>query len=270
MPIFIDRHDLRGMTAHDIAEAHKKDLEIQADFGVSFVTYWFDEDRGTGFCLIEAPDADTARKVHAASHGNIPENVVPVDMSAVQAFLGRIADPARHPDHDHPLIEPAFRTVMFTDLVDSTAMTARLGDLRSVEMVRSHDAIVRRSLQKEDGREVKHTGDGIMAAFNTAENAVRCAQAVLAGLEAFNMASDEPIHVRIGMDAGEPVADSNDLFGATVQKAARLCAHAATDSILISQCLQDLVGANYMTTFLDRVALKGFAEPEPVYEVQWA
>lgn len=56
MPIFLDRHDLSGLTASDIAEAHRKDLEVQDQYGVRFLTYWFDETRGTGFCLIDAPD----------------------------------------------------------------------------------------------------------------------------------------------------------------------------------------------------------------------
>jgi hypothetical protein len=55
MPIFLDRHDLTGLTASDIAEAHRKDLEVQGKYGVRFLTYWFDESNGTGFCLIDAP-----------------------------------------------------------------------------------------------------------------------------------------------------------------------------------------------------------------------
>jgi hypothetical protein len=56
MPIFLDRHDLRGLTATDIAEAHRKDLEVQKRYGVRFLTYWFDDARGTGFCLTGQPD----------------------------------------------------------------------------------------------------------------------------------------------------------------------------------------------------------------------
>ena len=166
MPIFLDRHDMSGLTAADIAEAHRKDLEIQADYGVNFITYWFDESRGSGFCLIDAPDKETAMRVHEEAHGDVALDVIDVDLSAVQAFLGRIADPELA-EEEH-LIEPAFRSVMFTDLVDSTAMTAQLGDKRSLEIVRSHDSIVRSSLRSTGGREVKHTGDGIMAAFDDA------------------------------------------------------------------------------------------------------
>ena len=223
MPIFLDRHDLRGLTAADIAEAHRKDLEVQERYGVRFLTYWFDEARGTGFCLIDAPDIQTAMRVHDEAHGDVAKDVIEVDLSAVEAFLGRVSDPAPSGDACHPTFDPALRAIMFTDIVDSTGMTARLGDLRAVEMVRAHDALVRRALKDKGGREVKHTGDGIMASFDEVAAAVECARAIQQAFDAFNLASREKLRVRIGLDAGEPVADSNDLFGATVQMAARLC-----------------------------------------------
>jgi hypothetical protein len=71
MPIFLDRHNLTGLSAADIAEAHRKDLEVQARYGVRFLTYWFDQERGTGFCLIDAPDAETAMQVHDEAHGDV-------------------------------------------------------------------------------------------------------------------------------------------------------------------------------------------------------
>ena len=265
MPIFLDRHDMSGLTAADIAEAHRKDLEIQDDYGVNFITYWFDESRGTGFCLIEAPDKETAMKVHEEAHGDVALDVIDVDFSAVQAFLGRIADPALA--EDEHLIEPAFRSVMFTDLVDSTAMTAKLGDERSLELVRSHDSIVRRSLKATGGREVKHTGDGIMAAFDDADASVLCAQNILGGFSRFNASSDVAMHVRVGIDAGEPVADSNDLFGETVQRAARLCAAAETDQIIISEPLYELVKDKFTARNIGERQLKGFAEVSSLYAV---
>src|SRR3712207_8593065 len=94
MPIFLDRHDLTGLTAADIAEAHRKDLELQGRYGVRFLTYWFDDSRGTAFCLIDAPDIATAMRVHDEAHGAIARDVIEVDLSAVEAFLGRVSDPA--------------------------------------------------------------------------------------------------------------------------------------------------------------------------------
>jgi len=269
MPIFLDRHDLSGLTAADIAEAHRKDLEVQGQYGVRFLTYWFDETRGTGFCLIDAPDIQTAMRVHDEAHGAVAKHVIPVDLSAVEAFLGRIADPAPKDAAEHVSMDPALRAIMFTDIVDSTLMTARLGDARAVEMVRAHDSVVRRALADAGGREVKHTGDGIMAAFDATVAAVESARAIQAGLDRFNHNSDEKLRVRIGIDVGEPVVDNNDLFGTTVQMAARLCQAAQPDAIIVSEAVRDLVRDRFELTALPPRILKGFAAPVPLYALPW-
>jgi class 3 adenylate cyclase len=269
VPIFLDRHDLSGLTAADIAEAHRKDLEVQGTYGVKFLTYWFDETRGTGFCLIDAPDIHTAMRVHDEAHGDVAKDVIEVDLSAVQAFLGRVTDPEPHPVTREVPIDSALRAIMFTDIVGSTSMTERLGDVRSVEMVRAHDALVRRALRDQGGRVVKHTGDGIMASFEETLASVHCARSIQQAFEAFNLASKEKLRVRIGIDVGEPVADSNDLFGATVQLAARLCQSAEPESILISHAVQDRVSKALQTTRTGPYDLKGFPKPVEAFSVEW-
>jgi class 3 adenylate cyclase len=179
-------------------------------------------------------------RVHDEAHGDVAKDVIEVDLSAVQAFLGRVSDPTPTGPQAEVTFDAALRAIMFTDIVDSTGMTARLGDTRAVEMVRAHDAIVRRALKDKRGREVKHTGDGIMASFDHASAGVECARAIQQALDAFNLASREKLRVRIGLDVGEPVADSNDLFGATVQTAARLCQAAEPDAILISGAIREV------------------------------
>ncbi|QRM30713.1 nickel-binding protein [Microvirga sp. VF16] len=269
MPIFLDRHELRGLTAADIAEAHRKDLEVQGRYGVRFLTYWFDEARGTTFCLVDAPDIETAMRVHDEAHGAIACEVIEVDLSAVEAFLGRISDPAPTGAAARGAIDPALRAIMFTDIVDSTAMTERLGDVRAVEMVRAHDAMVRRALHDKDGREVKHTGDGIMASFDDVTDAVDAARAIQRAFEAFNLASREKLRVRIGLDAGEPVADHNDLFGATVQMAARLCQSAEPDTIVVSEIVTSLVAPRFSFVDLGSRNVKGFTHPIEAFAVNW-
>jgi hypothetical protein len=86
MPIFMDRHDIREATAENVAEAHHRDLGIQTKYGVKYMTYWFDAERGTGFCLVDARDAETAEQVHRIAHGMVANPVIPVDLAAVEAF----------------------------------------------------------------------------------------------------------------------------------------------------------------------------------------
>lgn len=269
MPIFLDRHDMTGVTAEDIAEAHRKDLELQGQYGVRFLTYWFDEARGTGFCLIDAPDAATAMKVHDEAHGDVAKDVIEVDLSAVEAFLGRVSDPEASGSGANPDLDAAFRAVMFTDIVDSTGMASRLGDVQAVEMVRAHDSLVRKELNDKGGREIKHTGDGIMASFDDVPASVDCARSVQQAFEAFNLSNAEPLRVRIGIHAGEPVEDSNDLFGTTVNTAARVCQTAEGDAIVISEAVEGAIGDLFELVELGSRQLKGLTTPVALYEVVW-
>ena len=112
-----------------------------------------------------------------------------------------------------PAVDAGLRAVMFTDIVGSTEMTARLGDSAALELVRAHDALVRRGLDAYGGREIKHTGDGIMASFDNVANSVRAAADIQRRFAAYSADASETLSVRIGIDAGEPVEDHNDLFG---------------------------------------------------------
>jgi hypothetical protein len=141
MPIFMDRHDLRGLKRADVAEAHRRDLEVQDRHGVKYMAYWYDEGNGAAFCLVHAPDEAAAERVHREAHGQIANAIIPVDLAAVEAFLGRIGDPRAAPGAVTPASDVGLRAVMFTDIVGSTEMTARLGDSAALELVRAHDAL---------------------------------------------------------------------------------------------------------------------------------
>jgi class 3 adenylate cyclase len=237
---------------------------------VTFLTYWYDQHRCNAFCLVDAPDKETAQQVHREAHGNVAEEIMEVSLSAVEAFLGRITDPASTEQGSEPEMDAGRRAILFTDIVGSTEMTARLGDRMGAELVRAHDSIVRRSLEQFGGRQVKHTGDGIMASFSLTPAAVDCARDIQRAFSGYNAANTEPIHVRIGIDSGDPVEDSNDLFGATVQLASRLCAAAAADHILASEAVMKECGGG--SAFVDRGAkrLKGFSSPVVAYECVWS
>ena len=270
MPIFMDRHDMRGATAEQVAEAHRRDVDIQDRHGVKYMAYWFDERNGAAFCLVDAPDAATAERVHCEAHGEIAHAIMPVDLVTVEAFLGRIGDPRAAPGAAAAAVDPGLRAVMFTDIVGSTEMTARLGDSAALELVRAHDALVRRGLEAHGGRKVKHTGDGIMASLDKVANAVHAAADIQRRFAAYNAEASESLSVRIGIHAGEPVEDHNDLFGATVQLASRLCSEAEANGIVVSGLVRELCeedAARFVA--LGERRLKGFAEKVPVFRFEW-
>ncbi|MEK9672468.1 MAG: adenylate/guanylate cyclase domain-containing protein [Rhodospirillaceae bacterium] len=161
--------------------------------------------------------------------------------------------------------------VMFTDLVGSTKMTEELGDLGAQQVVRTHNAIVRNALPAYHGREVKHTGDGIMAVYYNAANAVASTMVMQQEFAKKNsIPSNPPVRVRIGLNAGQAVEEENDYFGTTVQLSARVCDKANADQIFVTQSARDLsTGHSIQFKPAGDFAMKGIFQPVPVFEVAW-
>jgi class 3 adenylate cyclase len=267
MPMYMDIHDAAGVKAQDVAAAHHADEAVQGRYGVTYHKYWLNEAQGKIFCLCSAPNAELANRVHAESHGLLASKIIEVAPEIADSFLGgteiNAAGAAVFPGSDQR--DPGVRSVLFTDIVDSTGITQKHGDDVSMVCVRLHDGIVRAALAEFHGREVKHTGDGIMASFMSAANAVRCAAQVHARLQAQD-ASPVTVRVRIGISAGEPVESNSDLFGSAVQLAARLCAAASPAQSLVSNAVAELcIGKGLAFDFLGERELKGFTEPMRVH-----
>lgn len=270
MPIFMDIHgDLGDVTEQDIQAAHQRDLEVQDDFGVKFLTYWFNSPGEEAFCLVEAPDEAALIAAHKQAHGLIPHNLVQVDPPTIGRFMGdwekNVPDIARHSDRE---LDTGLRAIMFTDLVGSTEISSRQGDARAMEVLDHHDQIVRGSLQTHGGREVKHTGDGIFASFSHVSTAVESAVQIQRQFgEPLQPEASGP-RVRIGISVGEPVSQHEDLFGAVVNLAARICGHAGAGQIFVSSAVREL-SVGKPIVFEDRgpIALKGFDDPVRLFEV---
>ncbi len=161
--------------------------------------------------------------------------------------------------------------VLFTDIVGSTAMTQTHGDAAAQEVVRTHNRIVRAALTTYQGREVKHTGDGIMASFANTAQAVEAGiyiQRKVASSKATNPAV--PLGVKIGINAGEPIVEDDDLFGTTVQLSARIVDKAAIGQVMVSGVVRSICQGKAFV-FADRGTreMKGFADPIQLFEAVW-
>lgn len=269
MPIYMDRHFVQGASIHEVNNAHEKDLEIEKKYGVKFLTYWFDQQRSTAFCLVDSPDKQAIINAHNESHGLIPHEILEVDPTMVEAFLGRVADPVPLSPDTAPPIDSAFRVIMFTDLVDSTLMTTRYGDQKALHLLHIHNTITRDALDAFHGREIKHTGDGIMASFTSVDDGVDAALRIQKGFAIHNQQHQkEELFLRIGLSAGEPIEEHGDLFGNTVQLSARLCAKAEPTQILAAELIQELYsGRNALFINKQKYTPKGFENAITLYEV---
>ena len=274
MPMYMDIHEVNGATAEAVAKAHAADVEMQGKHGVEYHKYWFNEAQGKIFCLCSAPSPEAAAMVHRQAHGLEAAKIIEVAPEIADGFMGgcevNSAGAALVPGTSANERDPGIRTILFTDIVGSTELTQRVGDDAAMAFLNVHDEIVREALRSLGGREVKHTGDGIMACFVSAAAAARCANRIQRALADNAQANSEvPVKVRIGAAAGEPVENHNDLFGVTVQLAARLCSHARPEQCLVSNVVAELcIGKGLTFEDLGEVSLKGFERPVRVHAVQ--
>ncbi len=195
-------------------------------------------------------------------------------IAAIHDFISATPTSTGQPIAAPELDTSVFRTILFTDIESSSALTQRLGDARAQEVLRAHDTIVRDALAASGGSEIKHTGDGIMASLPSASGALECAIAIQRAVErnkehgTGNTGDD--LRVRIGLNAGEPVAERDDLFGTAVQLARRVCDQAQGGEILVSDVVRQLAaGKGFLFADRGNAALKGFDEPLRVFEVRW-
>lgn len=161
--------------------------------------------------------------------------------------------------------------ILFTDIAGSTTLTQRVGDAAAQTVVRAHNTIVRKALSANGGSETKHTGDGIMASFPLASSAIEAAIAIQRAVAAQGVAHPETaFRVRIGLNAGEPVVEEQDMFGTAVQLARRVCDHGEAGSILVTDVVRQLAaGKRYLFSDNGEATLRGFEDPVRLYEVSW-
>ena len=160
--------------------------------------------------------------------------------------------------------------VLFTDLVGSTELRSRLGEAAAEVLRRQHDVLVTAAVEGSGGTVVKNLGDGIMATFTGASDAVEAAVAFQQAIVRHNRAGDTAMEARIGISAGDVVVENDDCFGTPVIEAARLCAAARGGQILASEIVRWMAHAGEETfTPVGSLELKGLSRPLPTVQVNW-
>src|SRR5437763_5287489 len=92
VPLYMDRHDIPGITAEELAAAHSQDVGVQAAHGVRYLTYWFEPGSGSVFCLAEGPSVEAVEQVHREAHGQIASSIIEVEPGPIQAFFGAMPE----------------------------------------------------------------------------------------------------------------------------------------------------------------------------------
>jgi len=274
MPLFMDVHNrLEGATVEDVVAAHEQDLAVQERYKTRYLTYWFNPDAGKVFCLVDSPSRDAAMTVHREAHGLVPDEIIEVQPGMTDALMNirqeQLPRGQTFPETGEP--DPGFRTIMFTDLEGSTMLAERLGDDAMLALLQRHDAIIRECLHVHGGREVKHTGDGVMASFASVARGVDCAISIQQAFDEHNR--NDPagaMRVRIGLSAGEPIEDHADIFGMTVTIARRTCDTANAGQILATNVVRELcVGKRFRFNDAGEAMLKGLSTGVRLFDVPW-
>jgi class 3 adenylate cyclase len=171
-------------------------------------------------------------------------------------------------------VSRATATVLFTDLVGSTELRGRLGEEAAEELRRAHDRLLTEAVERNGGRVVKGLGDGIMAIFSGAADAVAGAVAVQQAVDRMNRSGQAsiPLAVRVGLSAGDVTfEDDDDVHGTPVIEASRLCAAADGGAILAAEVVRILSGSvgGYTYTTVGPLELKGLDHPVQAVGVAW-
>lgn len=240
MPIYMDVHIVPGVKAADVAQAHRMDVLIQNEHQCKCMTYWIDEERETIFCLIEAPTKDAVSELHGRAHGLIPNKIIEVNSYLVGAFLGRIYDPIDAETTDGLKIfkEPSFRTLLLINMPDRALVKYKFGGEKAEQLLETTYAVTRRNVAKNEGREVEMKNNCFIASFVSAGNSVACA------LEIQKELSEEVAEldgVKMAINAGEPIANSDNLFGDTIQLARYMCNVNDKFPIAVSSSVNELI-----------------------------
>ncbi|WP_299124507.1 nickel-binding protein [uncultured Winogradskyella sp.] len=236
MPIYMDFHDLPdGVTAKDVAEMHQADLKIEHKYNCRGLTYWCDEKRRTGFCLIEAPNEQAIKELHEKSHGAVPQRIIEVNDTLVESFLGRIEDPENTQNTELNIInDSAFRILMVTHLKKKILRTENIGTLNAA--IRGYKKSVINIISKHKGRMVKQESNSFLMSFTSATNAVESAIKIQ---ELHNSVITPDLDFKIGISAGIPVTNKESIFEDTIKKAEYLT-YVTNGKIILTPEVKDL------------------------------
>jgi len=255
MPIYMDRHFLSDLaTAEVVAQLHQEDLKIQDDFGCRGLTYWFDGKRKTAFCLIEAPNKEALKKMHDHAHGEVPNMIIEVNADIVESFLGRIEDPVKSQNTELNIInDPAFRTIMVTSLKWVSLKNKATNKFTS--FIQNYNNLIANSIAKFNGRLVQHKQGYILTSFDSVTNAILCTTEMRKAYEKISdKTHDAEVQLKIGLSAGVPVTQKDQIFEDTIKVAEYLC-DVVKGQIVVSSEVKDLYESENLNVSIDKKSM---------------
>jgi len=240
MPIYMDLHNVPGITAKAVAEAHVHDLELQDKHACNCMTYWVDESKDSAFCLIEAPSPESVRDLHNEAHGLLPHQIIEVNKTIVEAFLGRTYDPVPIEGIDNQLNifdDSAFRILVLLQIENHILLKHRLGTKKSKRLIKAYQKCVEKICRENKGAIAEQVGTKTIISFSSSTKAIICATDIL---EYLSKKEFESLGINISVNAGVPVTASNTIFGETIEFAKRLLYVKNTNQIVVAPIIKEI------------------------------
>ena len=264
MPIYMDRHDITDeTTAEHVARIHQDDLKIEHKYGCKGFTYWFDEDRNAAFCLIEAPNKKAIQKMHDEAHGGVPHLIIEVNEKVVESFLGRISDPLKSQNEELNIInDPAFRVLMVMET--SNYLNQVEASQFSLFSQKFHNSAIK-TIKHFAGRIVKQDNNHYLVSFKSVTEAVLCALKIQAKFKYITPKFDLPNRrLRIGISAGVPVTEKENIFEDAIITATRMC-EIVDNQIVITSEIKSLYESENRNSFINREHIRTLKRTEETF-----
>ena len=235
----MDLHILPGAKAEDVAKAHVKDLDCQDEFGCKAITYWFDENHGRAFCLIDAPDKESVHELHKKAHGLVPNQVVQVDPALVESFLGRLTDPeetSAHPQNGLKIFEDsAHRYLLQVNVPDFILLQKDHppGSLRVLEnfMYNCLDELAK----VHSGTSIDLGRKQVFYSFKELQEVLACAVRMRnACLE-----RSELLSLQLTVNTGEPLDSRGGFFETPLEAATAIGFYGAPGKVVVSSGIRE-------------------------------
>lgn len=266
MPLYMDIHHVPGVKARDVASAHMLDIMHQSEFGCNCMTYWIDEKRESIFCLIEATNKDAVRDMHQKAHGLVPSKIIEVSNSVVQSFLGRIYDPEDAEKEDGLTVfsDPAHRLLLLAQTQNHALLKHCLGNDKASGLLSDLNSAVRQNIRDHQGDEAEHEGEGFIVSFKSANAAAECAIAIQNDISSENI---KELDFRISLNGGEPIEQSNTLFGDTIQHGYYLNSIVSPGKIALAGKVRDLVSKEFLHAKKDHFMILNIPDEELAFSL---
>jgi AraC-like DNA-binding protein len=263
----MDRHDVsETVTAENVAQLHQADLKIQDKFKCRGLTYWFDENRKTAFCLIEAPNKEAIKEMHDHAHGEVPHRIIEVDDSIVESFLGRIEDPVKAQNTELNIInDPAFRIIM---VIETSNYLNRLeANQFGIFSQKFHNS-VSKTLKKYNGRLVKKDNNNYLVSFKSVTNALSCALNIQQKFKYVTPKFDSTYRIlKIALSSGIPVTDKDAIFEEVITLATRMCEFVEGELVISSE-VKELYESENRNLIIDESIIKSLRPSEEHFLTQ--